>query len=88
MGKLILLIIIIAFLAWWAYEYKKSKKSKKSNAPEKSNLSDIDELILFLEKSILKAEVDAERGIEEAESKLVNYRSQLAKAKELKEKIK
>lgn len=78
---LMLFIVVIAAVVQIVIGVQKSKNSlPDDNLP-------IDDIIEELEFKLMRAEIQAERGVKEAEEKVVVFKSELEKARSLKTKL-
>jgi len=90
MFKLFMFFVILGLIGIVAYTaYKLFMMSFESNhRPHSQEKINVDELIEQLEFKIMRAEMQAENGIKEAEENLVHLRDQLEKARAIKSKLK
>jgi hypothetical protein len=77
---LTLLIIAIVMVAQIIIGVQKSKSLPDDNLP-------IEDIIEDLEFKLMRAELQAERGVKEAEEKVTIFKSELEKARVLKTKL-
>lgn len=77
----VLFVVVIASVVQIVMGVLKSKNSlPDDNLP-------IDDIIEELEFKLMRAEIQAERGVKEAEEKVVAFKSELEKARSIKEKL-
>ena len=77
---LTLLIIAIVMVAQIIIRVQKSKSLPDDNLP-------IDDIIEELEFKLMRVELQAERGVKEAEEKVTLFKSELEKARVIKTKL-
>jgi ABC-type transport system involved in cytochrome bd biosynthesis fused ATPase/permease subunit len=84
----IIIFLLLMVVVWVVYRLAKNFL-EHMNAPKerKSNLQTIDEIINDLEIKIQLAELQASKGVEDAERDLVKYKSELEKAQAIKSKL-
>lgn len=89
MGKIILVGLVMFFIVLWLVSlFKKDPEGKAIKDFTKSKKEEIESLIKELEVKILEAQLEADKGIKEAEDKLSKFKEQLETALELKKKYK
>lgn len=77
----VLFVVVIASVVQIVMGVLKSKNSlPDDNLP-------IDDIIEELEFKLMRAEIQAERGVKEAEEKVVAFKSELEKARSIKTKL-
>jgi hypothetical protein len=77
---LMLFIVAIAAVVQVVIGVQKSKSLPDDNLP-------IEDIIEELEFKLMRAEIQAERGVKEAEEKVTLFKSELEKARSIKEKL-
>ena len=78
---LMLFVVAIAAVVQIVLGVQKSKNSlPDDNLP-------IEDIIEELELKLMRAEIQAERGVKEAEEKVILFKSELGKARSIKEKL-
>jgi len=83
----VVLLGLIFIVGYVAFRLVKEALTSNAPAPPSNTNSSIDEVIEELEFKVMRAELQAERGIKSAEETLTYLQSELVKAREIKNKL-
>lgn len=90
MFKLLISVVMLGLIfivGYVAFRLVKEALTPNAPAPPSNVNTSIDEVIEELEFKVMRAELQAERGIKSAEETLTYLQSELVKAREIKNKL-